>query len=314
MLYPAYRCGQDELEVVEVNRENMCVILIDNGVVDDHLPNHVLSALKSCKTSLMNSPRTYDREAIRDMREKREQLLSGIRVLKLAHENSSEGNKFFVGGSPMGNPPGQLGKGVKRYRLQKQGSFDGIPMSNLLSSTTADGPGLEVPHHRTTALSRISECTDEDDARSVDLVVTNCRGTVSVTADVLEGSEVTGGSEYVDGETRLDSKTKHQGTSTGSKVSSQSSETSLSLGCSIDSPISSHPPTPASADRDDVFTPGGELGGSSKPREGLTLALRLEGGSTDSVASAGSNKLLARRNVTIDKLKFDTSTNKMPNN
>ena len=34
---------------MEVNRENMCVILIGNGMVDDHLPNHVLSALKACK-------------------------------------------------------------------------------------------------------------------------------------------------------------------------------------------------------------------------------------------------------------------------
>lgn len=337
MLFPSYRCGQDELEVVEVNRENMCVILIDNGVVDDHLPNHVLSSLKSCKTCFMDSPRTYDRDAIREMREQREHLLSGIRRLKLAHENSAEANpdkRFFVGGSPMGDPPGQIGKKVKRYQLHKQGSFDGVPMSSLTSSITADGQGLEVPHHRTAALSRISECT-EDDARSVetDIDLTNAhengKGTVTVTADV---TEVTRGSEFAEGakatacvaldmdekllecvdgsgsETGFNSKTK-QGTSAGSNVVSQSSDASLPLGHSIDSPISSLPLTPASVATDDVFSPGGGVGGSLKSREGLSLGLRSDGGSTDSLTSVGSNKLLARRNVTIEKLKLTPAKN-----
>lgn len=327
---------------MEVNRENMCVILIDHGVVDDHLPNHVLSALKTCKTRFMSSPKTYNRQAIEEMREKREQLLYGIRQLKLAHENSAEDNpekKFFVGESPMGGPPGELGRSVQRYRLQKQGSFDGVPMSNLHLTASSDGRGLEVPRHRTSVLSRISECTDED-ARSVQLgsMDTLANGKVTVKAEVTERrAEVTESValdmdrllDDVDGSSethaqRFDSGTKHI-TSTVSETTfqfqdSQSSMTSLPFGYSIDSPISSLPLTPTTAgESDDVFniSLGGEgivaSSSSSRERGGLRLGLSSAGSSNDSVASTGSNKLLARRNVASEKLKLDLSASNLSN-
>ena len=36
-------------DVVEVDRENMCIISLASGVINDHLPNNVLSALTSVK-------------------------------------------------------------------------------------------------------------------------------------------------------------------------------------------------------------------------------------------------------------------------
>ncbi len=62
----------------ETNRENLCVILMDEGVVDDHLPNHVLNALKTCKTRLVDSLETYDSEAIKKIREQQVELLCRI--------------------------------------------------------------------------------------------------------------------------------------------------------------------------------------------------------------------------------------------
>lgn len=77
------------MEVMEVNRENLSVILIDHGVVDNHLPNNVLKAIKTFKTRFMSSPETYNREAIEEMRERRENLLRNIRT---THENLTEWN------------------------------------------------------------------------------------------------------------------------------------------------------------------------------------------------------------------------------
>lgn len=308
------------MEVVEVNRENMCVILIDHGIVDDHLPNHVLSALKTCKTQHMHSPKTYNRQAIQELRENKERHLCEVQKMKLARENATD-RKFFAGGTPMQELPGDVAGNVKRYHFKKQGGIDnGVPMSNLHPlAASGFGQDLEVPGHRSSALSRISECTDED-ATSVQLEV----GEITVRAEVvaLDMEERTQNETDSDTQAKRSDSGTRQVNSTESETTfqfqdngmcSQSSENSLALGCSIDSPLSSLPPTPATAG-DEVFStsPGGGRSrglSCSSSRAGLRLQLHSAASSTDSVSSAGSNKLLARRNIKNEKLKLDITAN-----
>ena len=35
--------------------EDLCVIIVDRGMVDDHLPNNVLAALRRCRRELVGS-------------------------------------------------------------------------------------------------------------------------------------------------------------------------------------------------------------------------------------------------------------------
>ena len=42
-------CYPNQLEMQRVRNEDLCMIIIDRGVVDDHLPNHVLNSLKRFK-------------------------------------------------------------------------------------------------------------------------------------------------------------------------------------------------------------------------------------------------------------------------
>ena len=42
-------CYPDKLVMRHVNAEDLAVILVDRGMVDDHLPNNVLTALKKCQ-------------------------------------------------------------------------------------------------------------------------------------------------------------------------------------------------------------------------------------------------------------------------
>jgi hypothetical protein len=295
------------MEVMEVNRENMCVILIDKGVVDDHLPNHVLHALKTCKTRFMSSPGTYDRETIQKLRDERKQLLSHIRLLKLAHETSTDGNpnkRFFMGESPVEELPGEMPRSLKHSHLMKQNN---IEMTSLRTSpVTANGRVLEaVPNYRKSSLSRISECTDEDDVSKVSEVTGRAGVVESVIVDMDESDGIVAGLESRSGQFE----TKHS--ISESAIHSQASET---IGHSIDSPISSLPPTPASIDEGDVFSdppPAGERptrsSWDSRPK---TLSLRSTSGS--STESMGSNKLLARRNVSNERLRLNISTDHDP--
>ena len=144
---------------MEVNRENLCVILMDNGVVEDHLPNHVLSALQHCLDRHMCS---HDREALRQERLKTEHLISNLRSVD--HTDSQVGKmgfKFMAGSTPVKAPPGggslggvdggssrkDLRMGRQTY-LKKQRSFDD------------GGTGLQPP--RNSGLGIISESADED--------------------------------------------------------------------------------------------------------------------------------------------------------
>ena len=50
-------CYPNKLSVERISSEDLCVLLMDRGMVDDHLPNSVLNALKRCKNQFLpNSP------------------------------------------------------------------------------------------------------------------------------------------------------------------------------------------------------------------------------------------------------------------
>ena len=48
-------CYPNEMTVSEICNEDLCVITVDRGTIDDHLPNNVLNALKRCKQQFMDS-------------------------------------------------------------------------------------------------------------------------------------------------------------------------------------------------------------------------------------------------------------------
>lgn len=143
---------------MEVNRENMCVILVDEGMVDDHLPNHVLGALRDCKTRFMSSPETYDSEEIKELRKRNEHLLCTIRRVKPDKPVHRDTGFQFGGESPMKEPVGGPGLGStgRHSHLKKQRSFD-IDGEELLHPPITGQHSVGMSQ-----LSRISECADED--------------------------------------------------------------------------------------------------------------------------------------------------------
>lgn len=78
---------------MEVNRENMCIIFLDSGVVDDHLPTSVLDSLKKVKAQCMNTINTYSKQEIQDIRTQQAEFRLGIHK---ARENSSKEDKQFI--------------------------------------------------------------------------------------------------------------------------------------------------------------------------------------------------------------------------
>ena len=46
-------CYPNELAVERISSEDLCVIIMDRGMMDDHLPNAVLNALKRCKKQFL---------------------------------------------------------------------------------------------------------------------------------------------------------------------------------------------------------------------------------------------------------------------
>ena len=53
-------CFPNKLSVERISSEDLCVLIVDRGMVDDHLPNSVLNALKRCKKQFLTKHRgTY---------------------------------------------------------------------------------------------------------------------------------------------------------------------------------------------------------------------------------------------------------------
>ena len=77
-------CHPSEMEMVRVRNEDLCVILMDKGIVEDHMPNHVLDSLVRFKKQAIlphyshtgveeiKSKQETDRQARRKARERTE--------------------------------------------------------------------------------------------------------------------------------------------------------------------------------------------------------------------------------------------------
>ena len=70
LLYPCScfgYCYPNQLEMERVRNEDLCMIIIDRGAMEDHLPNHVLAALQRFKRqSLGQSYREAEVERLRE--------------------------------------------------------------------------------------------------------------------------------------------------------------------------------------------------------------------------------------------------------
>lgn len=290
-------CGIDDLSVMEVHRENLSVILVDNGIVDDHLPNHVLSTLKDCKAKFMNTEQTNDSEGIQESRERTEHLIRNVRkAVSEEGRRCMEGsrNPFkFMAESPMQEPAGgssSLGgsRAARHSQLRKQTSFD---------EESSLHPPVSSEH--ATELTRISECVDEDSlSTQIELGDMTDINQVLVQVDINETA-------FVDEETE---ELVDYGTDPNPDgMAGPESETAFQYQDTTTS--NSHARSLSQHDSEIFGTPHGATSRSSSVELKAGLKLRLgvaDSGSTDSISS---NKLLARRNISNDNLKLKISTN-----
>ena len=281
-------CGDDKFTVMEVNRENMCVIMVDEGAVDDHLPNHVLHALESCKSQFINSSKTYDREAVRKEREKREELLHRLHKIPSGGSVCPFSGFQFDGISPMTEPDGgsNLGRAARRSHLKKQDSFDDVESNgdaSRLHPPVASKQSLGVGR-TSLGLTRISESKDEDeDDADVLKFKTNAQETVVIDMEELDLDT---------DETRIHS---------GTKVNCLESDSgSIHLSPSLLSTS------------DSVTKEGNALSSSPKHTDmsglstssGSRTELRLDLSASPTTSNSSANKLLARRNASNTALKL----------
>lgn len=294
--------------MTEVNRENLCVILIDKGILEDHLPNHVLDALKHCKCKFMNSPETYNRDAIAEERERQERHVHTLQNIRMVSQDKPVG-KFVFGSSPMQAPSGggELGRASRQSHFKKQASFDGDPetsklvISSLHAPLPAAGQYAAGRRRLSDELSRISECTD-DESTPAPYDVLDGGQQVIIRADVENESVFLDDAHHFASASQIQSNAQpliHDG-STGS--------------------LNNYMFTPGETD---VFSSSQGNGGNvhmtinemnmdtdstmsnSESRSRLQLPL----GSSDSVSSTSSNKLLARRNIPDGNLRLTMPTN-----
>ena len=73
-------CYPNQLEMEQLRNEDLCMILIDRGVVEDHLPNHVLDSLvRFRQQSLGQHYREEEVEGLREVRRRERQEHSEAR-------------------------------------------------------------------------------------------------------------------------------------------------------------------------------------------------------------------------------------------
>ena len=107
-----------EVSVREVHNENLGTILVDKGMVEDHLPNRVLAALKLSWDKLLLNSAHYDPSKIKELREKKEKLYRRVFLACKDGEQTREtGFTFLINETPMTNEQRRLSAGkVARSR------------------------------------------------------------------------------------------------------------------------------------------------------------------------------------------------------
>ena len=107
-------------------------------MIEDHLPNHVLAALKLCWDKLLQNSSHYDPSKIKQLREKKEKLYRQVfRACKDEEQTRETGFTFLVNETPMSNEQRHLSAGrVARQRaMETAPEYQHLPPS--LSFTVA---------------------------------------------------------------------------------------------------------------------------------------------------------------------------------
>ena len=140
-----YRCccgvkSECDVSVREVHNENLGTILVDKGMIEDHLPNHVLAALKLCWDKLLRNSPHYDPSKIKQLREKKEKLYRQVfRACKDGEQTGETGFTFLVNETPMSNEQRRLSAGgVARQRATETASEHHHQPPSLSVTVTAD--------------------------------------------------------------------------------------------------------------------------------------------------------------------------------
>ena len=63
-------CYPSELEMERVRNEDLCVIIMDRGIVEDHMPNHVLDSLLRFRKQCIEPH--YDQGKVEELKTKNE--------------------------------------------------------------------------------------------------------------------------------------------------------------------------------------------------------------------------------------------------
>ena len=75
MIYRLLRyCYPDTINLRYVSGEDLCVIVVDRGLVDDHLPNNVLKALIRCQEEIVGS--RYNTDEVQLLRETQKEIIN----------------------------------------------------------------------------------------------------------------------------------------------------------------------------------------------------------------------------------------------
>ena len=127
--------SEHEVTVREVHNENLGLILVDKGMVEDHLPNHVLAALKLCWDKLLLDNEHYDASKIKQLREKKEKLYRRVfRACKDGEQTKEAGFTFLINETPMVTEPRRLSASKLARQREMQHQLE-LPS---LTVTTAD--------------------------------------------------------------------------------------------------------------------------------------------------------------------------------
>jgi hypothetical protein len=177
-----YRCccgvrtGCD-LTVREVHNENLGTILVDKGMIEDHLPNHVLAALRLCWDKLLLNTPHYDPSRIKRLREKKEKLYRQVfRACKDEEQTKETGFVFLVNETPM----------VSEQRRLSAGRQAGQRTMETVTQDHHQTPSLSVTQHQTPSLSvTVAADVHHERAGATDLPVATNGPTVTFDNRVL---------------------------------------------------------------------------------------------------------------------------------
>ena len=133
----------------------MGVILVGKGMVEDHLPNHVLAALVQCKDRLLLKSPSYNPSRLKYLRKKNENLYRGVyRACAKTDHKKEEGFTFLLSETPMVTE-GRTLTGSGGQQLDTHTHSEGrqlLTVAAEVHSSSETGPKASPPtaHHMLT--------------------------------------------------------------------------------------------------------------------------------------------------------------------